>query len=173
MTETTQTAFAPSVVVDEDALGENPTTLSRSQGNIQQNILFTSPIDEVDGEEAKQIALIAAQAADDRKGEQIVVVKVTAVSYLADYFVVVSGFSPVQVKAIAHAIADEVLENCGRSILRQEGFAEGRWILQDYGDVVVHIFMPQEREYYNLEAFWGHGEKIDWRSLVRIENAIE
>lgn len=169
MTETTQTVFAPSVIVAEDALGENPTTFSRSQGNIQQDLLFNSPIDEMDGDEAKQIALIAAQAADDRKGEQIVVVQVTAVSYLADYFVVVSGFSPVQVKAIARAIQDEVLENCGRSILRQEGFAEGRWILQDYGDVVVHVFMPQEREYYNLEAFWGHGEKVNWRSLVSLE----
>ncbi|MEY2978895.1 MAG: ribosome silencing factor [Prochlorotrichaceae cyanobacterium] len=117
-------------------------------------------------DEALQIALVAAQAADDRKAENIRVVQVTAVSYLADYFVVVSGFSPVQVKAIARAIEAAVESDCGRSVLRQEGLAEGRWVLQDYGDVVVHIFMPEEREYYGLEAFWGHGQILDWQAQM-------
>ena len=154
MTETIPTVVHSSLVV-ERATEMSPPPLSPFQARVSGN-----------RDEAEQIALIAAQTADDRKGDQIVVVQVTAVSYLADYFVVVSGFSPVQVKAIARAIEDAVLERAGRSILRQEGLGEGRWILQDYGDVVVHIFMPQEREYYNLEAFWGHGEKIDWRSLI-------
>jgi len=111
-------------------------------------------------DEALQVALVAAHTADDRKAANIRVVQVTAVSYLADYFVVASGFSPVQVKAIARAIEAAVQEHCDRSVLRQEGLAEGRWVLQDYGDVVVHLFMPQEREYYNLEAFWGHGQAL-------------
>lgn len=115
---------------------------------------------------ALQVALVAAQAADDRKAANIRVVQVTAVSYLADYFVVASGFSPVQVKAIARAIEAAVQEHCDRPVLRQEGLSEGRWILQDYGDVVVHLFMPQEREYYNLEAFWGHGQPLDWQAQI-------
>jgi ribosome-associated protein len=115
---------------------------------------------------ALQVALVAAQAADDRKADNIRVVQVTAVSYLADYFVVASGFSPVQVKAIARAIEAAVQEQCDRAVLRQEGLSEGRWILQDYGDVVVHLFMPQEREYYNLEAFWGHGQALDWQAQI-------
>lgn len=122
---------------------------------------------------ALQLALIAAQAADDRKADNIRIVQVTAVSYLADYFVVASGFSPVQVKAIARAIEGSVLEHCDRSVLRQEGLSEGRWILQDYGDVVVHLFMPQEREYYNLEAFWGHGQMVDWQPKSPSANWID
>lgn len=114
-------------------------------------------------DETLRLAKVAAQAADDRKAANIRLVQVTAVSYLADYFVVASGFSPVQVKAIARAIEAAVLEQCDRPVLRQEGLSEGRWILQDYGDVVIHVFMPQEREYYNLEAFWGHGQVLDWQ----------
>lgn len=115
---------------------------------------------------ASTLAFTAAAAADDRKGENIIVVQVSQVSYLADYFVVVSGFSPVQVRAIAQAIEDAVEQRCQRSLLRKEGLREGRWVLQDFGDVVVHIFMPQERDYYNLEAFWGHGERIPWSNLA-------
>jgi ribosome-associated protein len=108
------------------------------------------------------LALTVAQAADDRKGSDITILKVTDVSYLADYFVIVTGYSPVQVKAIARAIEEQLQEQYQCELLRSEGEKEGRWILQDYGDVIVHIFMPQEREFYDLEAFWGHGESIPY-----------
>jgi ribosome-associated protein len=120
-------------------------------------------------DDSLEITLAAVQAALDRKGSQIRVVKVTAVSYLADYFIVISGFSPVQVKAIARAIEDAIFTQYHRHPCHQEGLGEGRWVLQDYGDVVVHVFMPSEREYYNLEAFWSHGETIDWEGLLSNE----
>jgi ribosome-associated protein len=112
------------------------------------------------------LVLAAAEAAADRKGGDPVVIKVGEVAYLADYFLIVSGFSPVQVKAIARAIEIRLLEQFGRLPIGKEGAAESRWILQDYGEIVVHIFLPEERERYNLEAFWGHGEVIDWASLL-------
>jgi ribosome-associated protein len=129
--------------------------------------LATSPVIVASQEErGRSMALAAAQTADDRKGVDITVLQVTAVSYLADYFVIVTGFSPVQVKAIARAIEDALAESWDCHPLRTEGKAEGRWILQDYGDLIVHIFMPQEREFYNLEAFWNHAEQIPFEPRV-------
>ncbi|MEL6777904.1 MAG: ribosome silencing factor [Cyanobacteria bacterium J06597_16] len=117
-----------------------------------------APIDEA----AKALALAIAEAADDRKGGNINVLQVGDISYLADYFVIVTGFSKVQVRAIANSIEDAVEEKFERLPLRTEGMSEGRWVLKDYGEVIVHIFMPDDREYYDLEAFWGHAERIEF-----------
>lgn len=114
---------------------------------------------------SRELALTIAQAADDRKGEDIAILRVGEVSYLADEFVVITGFSKVQVRAIAQAIEQQVQERWQRLPLRMEGFAEGSWILQDYGEVIVHILLPQEREFYNLEAFWGHAERINFQAV--------
>ena len=100
------------------------------------------------------------EAAEDRKAADLVILKVSNVSYLTDYFVLATGFSHVQVRAIAEAIEDKVARQWDKHPLRVEGKAQGSWILLDYGDVIVHIFLPQEREFYNLEAFWGHAESI-------------
>jgi ribosome-associated protein len=107
-----------------------------------------------------RLALTIAHAAEERKGADITLLRVTEVSSLADFFVIVTGFSKVQVRAIAHSIEEMVEQTLQRSPVRREGQAEGTWILQDYGDVIVHILMPQERDYYGLEAFWGHAERI-------------
>lgn len=114
-----------------------------------------------------ELALTAIQAADDRKGGDIVLLRVTEVSLLADYFVLVTGYSKVQVRAIANAVADTVQDEQLRAPLHTEGMAESTWVLQDYGDVIVHVLMPQEREFYNLEAFWGHAERVDYIPLLK------
>lgn len=111
---------------------------------------------------SQEMAWAIAQAADDRKGDEILILRVTEVSYLADYFVIVTGFSRVQVRAISQSIEQKVETVWQRRPLRVEGQAEGSWILQDYGEVIVHILLPQEREFYNLEAFWGHAEQIQF-----------
>ncbi|MGV0027217.1 ribosome silencing factor [Phormidesmis priestleyi] len=113
-----------------------------------------------------ELATRIADAASDRKGEDIVLLKVGEVTVLADYFVIVTGFSKVQIRAIAGAIEDEVEETLNRKPLRSEGLAEGGWVVQDYGDVIVHILMPQEREHYDLEAFWGHAPKVAYEPLA-------
>lgn len=111
---------------------------------------------------SQDLALTIAEAAEDRKGGNIVMLRVTEVSYLADYFVIVTGFSKVQVRAISNAIQQQVELEWQRLPRRIEGQAEGSWVLLDYGDAIVHILMPKEREYYNLEAFWGHAERIEF-----------
>ena len=113
---------------------------------------------------SQELAWTIAQAADDRKGEGIIILRVAEVSYLADYFVIVTGFSRVQVRAICQSIEQKVEMVWQRQPLRVEGQAEGSWILQDYGEVIVHILLPQEREFYNLEAFWGHAEQIQFQA---------
>ncbi|MGD2181615.1 ribosome silencing factor [Lusitaniella coriacea] len=110
-----------------------------------------------------QLARAIAEAADDRKASDIVILGVTELCYLTDYFVIVSGFSKTQVRAIADSIEDKTQKELQRTPLRTEGKAEGTWILQDYGDVIVHTLLPTEREYYNLEAFWGHAERIPFQ----------
>lgn len=106
------------------------------------------------------LALTIAAAADERKGADIMVLDVVEVSYLADYFVIVTGFSSAQLRAIARSITERVEETWHRLPRNVEGQAEGGWILQDYGDVVTHLFLPQQREFYGIEAFWGHAKRV-------------
>ncbi|GBF81704.1 ribosome silencing factor [Aphanothece sacrum] len=117
---------------------------------------------------AQNLVKTIAQAADDRKAADIIGLKVTDVSYLTDYFVIVTGFSRTQVKAIADAIEDKVFQVHEQLPLRTEGKSEGSWVLQDFGEVIVHIFLPEEREFYNLEAFWGHAERFELSQLETI-----
>ncbi len=111
-----------------------------------------------------KLALTIAEAASERKAGDILLLKVANVSYIADYFVLMTGYSRVQVRAIADSIEKDVEENLHRRPLRTEGKNEGSWVLYDYGDVIVHVMMPRERDYYNLEAFWGHAERIEFTS---------
>lgn len=127
---------------------------SRTQSTVTD---ATSPTDE-----ARGLILTAAQAADDRKAVDIVLLQVSEVCYLADYFAIVTGFSNVQVRAISQAIADQVEEEWGRLPLRTQGLSDASWVVMDYGDAIIHVFKPQEREFYNLEAFWGHADRLDF-----------
>ena len=139
-----------------------------SQANSASQSVFTAssavnPAPE-SSEASRELALTIAEAASDRKAGDIILLRVAEVSYLADYFVMVTGYSRVQVRAITQAIEDTVEIEWQRRPLRTEGKAEGSWVLQDYGEVMVHIMMPKEREFYNLEAFWGHAERTEFPS---------
>jgi ribosome-associated protein len=115
-----------------------------------------------DNDGSAKLVLSAALAGFERKAGDICLLKISEVSYLADYFVVMTGYSRVQVRAIADAVQDKIQEDLNRRPLRSEGKADGNWILHDYGDVIIHVMMNKEREFYNLEAFWGHGERIEF-----------
>ncbi len=115
--------------------------------------------------ETRKLARAIAIAAEDRKAADIVILEVAEVSYLADYFVIVTGFSQTQVRAISDSIEDKISKELDRNPLRVEGKSQGNWILQDYGDVIVHIMLEKDREFYNLEAFWGHAKKINFSTI--------
>ncbi len=109
-----------------------------------------------------QLAMILAAAADDRKGGDIVILNVQDVSYLADFFVIVTGFSRTQVRALADAMQTAAVETCHRNPVHVEGQSDSTWIVLDYGDAIAHIMMPEARQYYSLEAFWGHAERLSF-----------
>jgi ribosome-associated protein len=113
----------------------------------------------LDPDDSRALALVAAEACDDRKAVDIRLIRVDEVSSLADWFVICSGLTDVQVRAIARSVEDSIEEQGGRLPLRREGQSEGRWVLLDYGELIVHVLTPQERSYYDLESFWGHGEQ--------------
>ncbi len=109
---------------------------------------------------SEQLANLAAEACDDRKAVDIRLIRVDEVSSLADWFVIASGLSNVQVRAIARSVEDQIEATTGRLPLRREGQKEGSWMLLDYGELIVHVLTPSERTYYDLESFWGHGEQV-------------
>lgn len=98
-------------------------------------------------------ALLCAQAALDKKAYDLILLKVTALTSVADYFVICTGRSDVQVQSICRAI-EEAAAQVGMKPLAIEGFTHGQWVLMDFGDVVVHIFYETVREFYNLEGLW-------------------
>ena len=112
----------------------------------------------LDLDDSKALALLAADACDDRQATDIVLIRVEEISSIADWFVIASGFTDVQVRAMGRSVEDKLEEHTGRLPLRKEGQNEGRWVLLDYGEVIVHCLTPEERSYYDLESFWGHGE---------------
>jgi len=102
----------------------------------------------------RAVADIVVEAAGDRKAEDILVLNVSELTTIADLFVICTGRSERQVQAIADAVREKA-EEAGRRPLGLEGYAAGRWVLVDLGDVVVHAFVPDERQLYRLERLWG------------------
>lgn len=99
----------------------------------------------------------------DRKGEDVLLLDIRDISILADYFVIGSAVSKRQTKAMVNGIIEETKEDFDTKPLRVEGEPESGWVLMDYGAVVVHLFAPEARDYYDLEGFWE-----DARVVVRI-----
>jgi ribosome-associated protein len=96
------------------------------------------------------LARLAVEAAEDKKSADIVLLDVTALTTLADYFVICSGGSERQLAAIADAIVDAA----------REGAALSHWLLVDFGSVVVHVFAPPERDFYQLERLWAEAKTV-------------
>lgn len=97
--------------------------------------------------------------AEEKKASNIVLLDIRNVSIIADYFVICSGNSERQVKAIARDI-EENLDMQDVHPTSKEGMDQGRWVLLDYGDVIVHVFAPVERDYYRLEKLWSNAQTV-------------
>jgi ribosome-associated protein len=103
----------------------------------------------------EQIANVIADYAADRKALEVVQLDMRGISAFTDYFVICSGRTDRQTKAIHDAVHQRMKSEHGMLPERVEGLGEARWILMDYLDVVVHVFTPETREYYRLEQLWG------------------
>ncbi|MEZ6060592.1 MAG: ribosome silencing factor [Planctomycetaceae bacterium] len=109
-------------------------------------------------------ALTAARCADEMRGVDIMVLDLTKLTSIVDFFVIVTGTSRRQMHAIADEVNRKLKREQGNARLSIEGYrTEGNWILTDYGDVVLHVFTQQGRQLYNLEELWADAERIDWR----------
>jgi ribosome-associated protein len=108
---------------------------------------------------------LCALAADSRKAEDIVVLNVQQLSSVADYFLICSGSSDRQVRAIADAIADELAQH-GEKPLAMEGYQKGTWVLIDCADLIVHVFDDDTRRFYGLERLWYRAPHVEVPGVV-------
>lgn len=120
--------------------------------------------------ESHKFACVIAQYLDDKRGKDITILNISNVSSLADYFVIATGDSTPQVKALMENVKEKVKSTFSRLPLKQENDKKNRWNLIDYGDVVVHILHKEERETYAIEKFWSHAYQVsenDWREVAK------
>ena len=113
----------------------------------------------------KEIALTAAKALDDKKGQEIKVLETAGLTTLADYFVICTATSTTQIKALAD-ICEKTLKDAGEPPHHVEGHLGGTWVLLDFSSVVVHIFMDEARKFYDLERLWGDAKPVDLNGIV-------
>lgn len=111
--------------------------------------------------ESREIALLAASAAASKKAIDPVVLDVADTLVITSYFVIASGGSDRQVAAIADEVEKVVREQAGVKPIGREGERERKWVLLDFGDVVVHVFQPEEREFYRLEKLWSDAPRLE------------
>ncbi|MGQ0608978.1 MAG: ribosome silencing factor [Chloroflexota bacterium] len=109
--------------------------------------------------DAADLAHRIVEIASDKKGNDIVMLRTAELTSMADFFVICSGRSDRQVSALSNAIVDELRDD-GIRPLGIEGRSSSRWVLLDYGTVIVHVFAPDEREYYGLERLWGKAVQV-------------
>ncbi len=112
-------------------------------------------------EAARERACLCARVAADNKARDIVVLDMRGITPLYDFFVLVTGTSRRQIHAIAEE-TDAAMHSQGDTRLGIEGYEASRWVVQDYGDVVVHVFDPDARSYYGLEDLWADAPRVDW-----------
>jgi len=112
-----------------------------------------------------ELAKAAAQVALDNRGQNVIILDVSKQTALFDYFVIATGTSRRQLHAIADEIDDRLQKDLNDKRLGIEGFEESRWIVLDYGSVVVHLFDEEMRQYYDLESLWADAKTIDLSAL--------
>ncbi|MHB8287909.1 MAG: ribosome silencing factor [Acidimicrobiales bacterium] len=112
---------------------------------------------------AVDLAVTAARAADAKMGIDTVVLEMGSLLGVTDAFVITAGANARQVRTLVDEVERQVALAGGRSPNRVEGLSEARWVLMDYGDFIVHVFLDEAREYYSLERLWGNAEKISWK----------
>jgi len=110
--------------------------------------------------ESKEKCLTICKILSDKKANDIVYIDVASKSSLCDYFIVCSGRSSTQVKALSENLEEKLSKEYGVEPTRRDGVREGRWSVLDYGDVIVHIFNDEERDFYRLERLWEDGTNL-------------
>lgn len=114
--------------------------------------------------QALEMARVAYQALDEKKGEDIRVIDISGISVIGDYFVITNGTSDSQIRALVDNVAEK-MHKAGYELKEQEGNNSGTWVLLDYGDIIIHIFDRENRLFYNLERIWSDGKDVEMNEL--------
>ena len=113
-------------------------------------------------DQMRDLLITAAKAASDKKGEDTIILEVGGVLAITDAFVITSGANSRQVRSITEEVEQKIDEAGGPKPLRIEGLDDARWVLMDYGDFVVHVFLDEVRRYYDLERLWSDAPRVEW-----------
>ena len=114
--------------------------------------------------ESKKMALLAVEALEDKKAEEISVLDISTISILGDYFIIASGLNRNQVQAMADSV-EEALGRAGYEPKQIEGYQSANWILLDFKDIIVHVFDDESRDFYNLDHIWMDGKPVSKEEL--------
>lgn len=108
-------------------------------------------------------ACLAARSAAENKGRDILVLDLRSCTPMFDFFVIATGTSRRQIHTLAEEI-DAALRAVGDERIGIEGYEASKWVVQDYGDILIHVFDPDTRDYYKLDELWADAKKIDWET---------
>lgn len=126
-------------------------------------VSLSEPVVRTSRDRSLELAVAAAREAEDNRGQNVVVLDMRDQTPIFDYFVVATGSSNRQLRAISDSIDDVMQKQFGRSRVGREGYEDSHWILLDYGSVVIHLFNESTREYYRLEDLWAGAKPVDWK----------
>jgi ribosome-associated protein len=124
--------------------------------------ISSTPVVEHDEPIVPEECLVAARAAEEKSGERTAVLAMGELLGITDAFVITSGRNTRQVKTIVDEVERKVKEAGGRGPTRVEGLDDARWVLMDYGDFLVHVFLDEAREFYDLEHLWLDAPRMPW-----------
>lgn len=133
--------------------------------NSRRNPISTTLLDQqtpVSSESSLEAACRVARLADEFRGQDVVVLDVRSITQFFDYLVIVTTQSPRQMVALAEE-ANREMKAHGHRRLGIEGIEGSTWVLEDFGDVILHVFHPETRKFYDLERLWADGLRVDWR----------
>ncbi|WP_126427788.1 ribosome silencing factor [Brevibacillus marinus] len=114
---------------------------------------------------AAALARLVVKAAEEKKAENIVIIDISNLTVIAEYFVICHGNNERQVQAIVNEIREKAYQQ-GYNVRGVEGLEEGKWVLLDLGDVVVHVFHREERDFYNIERLWADAPRVTFEEQV-------
>lgn len=114
--------------------------------------------------EDEKMVQIIAEACLDEKAQDVVVLDVSELTVIADYFIIASGKSTIQVNSIVDYV-EETLKEYDIHPIRREGYQQGSWVVLDYDFIILHVFRSEERDYYDLENLWGDARRIEFETV--------
>ena len=120
--------------------------------------------------DSQKLVELAAKAADELKALNIKLIQIDMVSSIADWIMISEGLSSVQVRSIIKSVEDNLKKEANILPLRKEGINEGKWALLDYGEIIINVFQPKERNFYELESFWSNGKTYNYSNKL---NALQ